>query len=245
MKSTDILSAELELNIGTEKKRFNIRVPENATNPQSILPFVQDVANEVINVAIVESENNGKKITCQKGCGACCSQLVPISETEIRYIAKMIKSMPKVKKQKLMHRFKEAKKAFEGAGLWDELMHPQTLPIERRREFGLAYFDVKQDCPFLEDGACSIHKDRPIACREYLVTSDPEFCNNPKEGKIDGVKVSNAPSNALGQLYDDDVNHTSNWVPLIVAPFWQGEYSNLPTKRSGKDWVERFLKNLR
>jgi Fe-S-cluster containining protein len=35
-------------------------------------------------------------------------------------------------------------------------------------------------CPFLEDESCSIHPDRPLVCREYLVTSPAELCAGPR-----------------------------------------------------------------
>jgi Fe-S-cluster containining protein len=47
-----------------------------------------------------------------------------------------------------------------------------------------SYFAARIACPFLIDGSCSIHKIRPIACREYNVTSDPKLCDSPFDNKI-------------------------------------------------------------
>ncbi len=44
------------------------------------------------------------------------------------------------------------------------------------------YFHLGIACPFLEDESCSIHADRPISCREYLVTSPAVNCADPKPG---------------------------------------------------------------
>ena len=41
------------------------------------------------------------------------------------------------------------------------------------RILGREYFQLGIPCPFLEEESCSIYHDRPITCREYLVTSPP------------------------------------------------------------------------
>ena len=40
------------------------------------------------------------------------------------------------------------------------------------------------DCPMLRDGACSLYGSRPTACREFLVTSDPELCATYKPTRV-------------------------------------------------------------
>jgi len=241
--SSDI-SAKIVINIRTRPKEFDVTVPVGKSSPQVILPFVQEIADQVVEAAVEVTEKEGKSISCKKGCAACCAQLVPISETETQFIFQKIASMAKKKRQAIMQRFEAAKLVFEGAGIWEDLLQPHLLKKERRKELGLKYFQLQQFCPFLENGACSIHEQRPIACREYLVTSDASHCRNPQEGNIDGVDVPTTTSRALGKLCEDDANHVSNWVPLIVAPYWQEKHSDLPAKRTGKEWVERFLNNL-
>ncbi|MEZ5279133.1 MAG: hypothetical protein R2770_01565 [Acidimicrobiales bacterium] len=47
-------------------------------------------------------------------------------------------------------------------------------------------------CPLLDDGVCSIRPDRPLACREYLVTSDPKHCAPPGESADQVVRIRSA-----------------------------------------------------
>ena len=47
---------------------------------------------------------------------------------------------------------------------------------EARRDMAKRYFDAGVACPLLVDGRCSVRSVRPLACREYLVTSDPRHC---------------------------------------------------------------------
>ena len=239
-----MITAKIVINIRTHRKEFDVSVPEGKSSPQVILPFVQDLADQVVESAIEATEKEGESISCKKGCAACCAQLVPISETETQFISRKIMSMPRQKKRTIMQRFEAAKLVFEGAGIWQDLLQPQLIKKERRKEFALKYFQLQQFCPFLENGACSIHEQRPIACREYLVSSDASHCRKPQEGNIDGVDVPTITSRALGKLCEDDSDHVSSWVPLIVAPYWQDKHSSLPGKRTGKEWLERFLNIL-
>ena len=52
-----------------------------------MLPVIQNFANALVDVAVKSVEDKGKTISCKAGCGACCRQLVPISETEAQAIA--------------------------------------------------------------------------------------------------------------------------------------------------------------
>ena len=55
-----------------------------------------------------------------------------------------------------------------------------TGTAEERTELAYEYFKHGIACPFLEDESCSIHPDRPMACREYLVSSPAENCRAPR-----------------------------------------------------------------
>lgn len=60
----------------------------------------------------------------------------------------------------------------------------------------MAYFGLDLPCPLLADGVCSIRDDRPLACREYLVTSDPAHCA-PQGGTNDQVVRIRSRSDVL------------------------------------------------
>ena len=44
--------------------------------------FVRQLIEQGLVNAVVAAAEAGKAISCRKGCGACCRQLVPISRTE-------------------------------------------------------------------------------------------------------------------------------------------------------------------
>ena len=57
-------------------------------------------------------------------------------------------------------------------------------------------------CPFLEDESCSIHPERPLVCREYLVTSPAALCAGPTQEGVTPVAVPKVSMAARG-LQDD------------------------------------------
>ena len=239
-----LIDAQLTLTIGGVACEFKLSVPENKTTPAAILPFVRTVTNKAISIAVDEFTKDGKQISCKKGCGACCAQLVPISEIETREIAKLIKSYPKPKKKALMDKFNAAKKQFVDEGIWELLTNPEKISEDQIRPLGHAYFSQQIPCPFLEDGACSIHAIRPLSCREFLVTSDPIYCSNPNENDVVTVKMDTRISNAFAATGENDPHFSANWVPLILAPYWQQIHPNQISKKTGPEWVEEFLSQI-
>src|SRR3954447_24942564 len=101
---------------------------------------------------------------------------------------------------------------------------------EQRKKIEPGYFALGMACPFLEDESCSIHPDRPIACREYLVTSPAENCSHPSAETVRCVKP---PRSIWAQLARFDsvepgAEHL-RWVPLIVAPEWAENHPGEPS----------------
>src|SRR5262249_44693347 len=128
-------------------------------------------------------------ISCKAGCGACCRQLVPISEVEARNIGELVNSLPEPRRSQICARFAEARHRLEKAGLLEKLLHPENWPKDERQATGTWYFEQGIACPFLEKESCSIYADRPIACREYLVTSPAEHCAHPSAETVRCVKM--------------------------------------------------------
>src|SRR5260221_92883 len=89
-----------------------------------------------------------------------------------------------------------------------------SRPACRVRRRGLArscWLSQAIACPCLEDESGSIHPDRPMACREYLVTSPAENCRTPRADNIEKVTLEADPLPALVQV------EAGGWVALILA----------------------------
>jgi len=244
-KKDRLVDASIRIKIVDETVEINAPVAERAAGPDTVLPFARQLADVAVANGIRRAEAQGKTISCAKGCGACCAQLVPISDIEARGIAAMIRVWPKVRREKIMRRFTQAKQRFEDAGLWQALLEPERLGLEQVQSLALDYFAERVSCPFLEDSACSIHPQRPLACREYLVTSDPLHCAEPAQGNIDGVEIPLRASRMLGRIYENETEHICDSVPLIVAPYWPRMHPGKPTQRTGPEWVLAFLDKMK
>ena len=106
-------------------------------------------------------------ISCKKGCHSCCSMPVIISEDEAKLL-KLLVENGKVQTNMFKLEFQ--------ARHIDTLME---LPIADRL------------CVFLKDGECAIYDNRPLSCRNYLVTSPKEDCDNAniRGGGVDYVSA--------------------------------------------------------
>ena len=220
-------TATLRLAMGDLRIAHPITVPNAAVPAVDIVPALQGLVN-----AVVEAAEKGKAISCRKGCGACCRQLVPVSRTEGERLLELVEAMPAERRETLKARFAAAEAAIEAAGLKDRRGRSD-------RELSTAYFALGVPCPFLEDESCSIHPDRPLVCREYLVTSPAELCAGPAQEGVAPVAVPKV-SMAARALQDEK----DDWFPLALLQAWARSRPRNAVRRTGPQWMQRFLKGL-
>ena len=82
-------TATLRLTVGTLRIAHPITVPNAPVPAAEIVPALQGLVN-----AVVEAAEAGQAISCRKGCGACCRQLVPVSRTEGERLLRLVEAMP-------------------------------------------------------------------------------------------------------------------------------------------------------
>jgi Fe-S-cluster containining protein len=228
------LTANLRLTVGDLKIAQPVTAPVGAVPAVEVIPALQGLVNAVVEAAEKQSAASGKEISCRKGCGACCRQLVPISRTEGEALLALVEAMPAERQEAVRSRFAAAEATISKAGLVERAGRSD-------REMSLGYFALKVPCPFLEEESCSIHPDRPLVCREYLVTSPAELCSGPAQEGVTPVAVPKV-SLAARRLQDDK----DEWFPLALLMHWarsrpphqRGDVQRQP----GPQWIERFLK---
>ena len=220
-------TATLRLTMGDLRIVHPITVPNAAVPAAEIVPTLQGLVN-----GVVEAAEAGKAISCRKGCGACCRQLVPVSRTEGERLLQLVEAMPAERRDVLKGRFAAAEAAIEATGLKERKGRSD-------RELSTAYFAMGVPCPFLEEESCSIHPERPLVCREYLVTSPAELCAGPKQEGVTPVAVPKVSLAARGLQEDGD-----DWFPLAMLMAWSRTRPRKAVKRTGPEWVQRFLKRL-
>jgi Fe-S-cluster containining protein len=222
-----------------------VSVPEGPTTVRDLLPLAQSFSDAVVKAVVKTNEEARQKISCTKGCGACCRQLVPITETEARHIRTVVESLPEPRRTAVRTRFAEARQRLEKSGGLEQLLHPEEIPLDKKQAFALQYFFQGIPCPFLEDESCSIYADRPLVCREYLVTSAVEHCARLTAETIRAVKMPVKVWTALARL---DAGFLSQgklpWVPLIVAPEWAEAHPEEPSPRPGRELLQELFEHI-
>jgi Fe-S-cluster containining protein len=220
-------TATLRLAVGDLRIVHSITVPAVPVPAADVVPALQGLVNSV--VAAAEA---GQRISCRKGCGACCRQLVPVSRTEGERLLQLVEAMPATRRQTLAARFDAAETAIDAAGL-------KERDGRSDRELSTSYFALGLPCPFLEEESCSIHPERPLVCREYLVTSPAELCSGPAQEGVTPVAVPKVSMAARGLQEEND-----DWFPLALLMAWSRTRPREAQKRTGPEWVQRFLKGL-
>jgi Fe-S-cluster containining protein len=213
-------TATVDLKVARSKLRFKLTVPDDATRKIELLPLFRSLADTIVDAAVDDAKASGYTISCRKGCGACCRQVVPISDVEADSIRQLVDALPEPRRSTVVERFERARQTLADAGLLETLRASQRVPAGEAEALGQAYFALGIVCPFLEDEACSIHAERPLACREYLVTTPAANCAKPTRETIHCVPVPARVSRAIRRIGDDVPRGHEPWIPLVLALEW-------------------------
>jgi methyltransferase-like protein/cyclopropane fatty-acyl-phospholipid synthase-like methyltransferase/Fe-S-cluster containining protein len=244
-QTTEWQTVHLEFSIGDRRVKAEIPVPTGPTRLLQMLPIVQDLTDAAVGAAVDVVERRGHKISCRKSCGACCRQLTPISPVEAHHIQNLVNELPEPRRSQIKARFADARQRLKKAGLLEQLLRPETWPDEGGPQLGLKYFLQGIPCPFLEDESCSIYADRPIECRQYLVTSPAENCKYPIEHAVHQVPMSFNLWQALSRAGQPGApGGKAPWVPLILAPEWAESHSDEMPPRAAQELLQQVFENL-
>jgi Fe-S-cluster containining protein len=237
-------TATIDLKLDGQPLRMRLTVPAGAATPGQLLHLLRGLTDAVVDAAMEKSAAQGREISCRKGCGACCRQLVPIAPAEAHRLREVVDAMPEPRRSEVQARFETAHARLTATGMLDRLRAPARTDEASRRRLGIDYFRHGVACPFLEQESCSIYTERPLACREYLVTSPAEHCAQPTPDNIDCLPIAARVSRALCKLeaYQDDDGLA--WVPLITAMEWAQLHPEVPPNRSGPMLLESLFKWL-
>jgi len=119
------------------------------------IPLIR-AAYLVLDQLTIEEVEDGH--VCQKGCSACCNQMIFCSSMEIAEIMVQIKKIPRERRSKLIERLKVA------AREWQD--HPSAAGED---QLDVAAKWMGMPCPFLDEaGVCTIYEARPIDCRGHF-----------------------------------------------------------------------------
>jgi len=238
-------SARLRLADGDMRLEVPIQVPTDPVPSTEVLPAVHRLQDALVDAAQQRAARDGRAISCGRGCAACCRQPVALVDIEAHALAALVARMPEPRRGAIRARFADALQRLDEAGLKQPLAeagasgaHGPTV-----RALSLEAFALGIPCPFLEDEACSIYADRPLACRQHLVTTPAAWCAEPGKGQITALPTMSL-SAALQSLHDDARRPRRRWVPLALALDWAADHPPPTERQTGPGWIERLLKAL-
>lgn len=238
------VTARVQLAIRGQPIRFEITVPTAPTRLRDLLPIFQGLTDAVVAIGARDVEREGRGVSCRKGCGACCRQPVPISESEAHALRELVDGLPEPRRSEVRARFEGARARLAEAGLFEPFKHPVPMAATQKQALALAYFRLGIPCPFLEDESCSIHGDRPVACREYLVSSPAVHCAAPTPETIAVVSLPAKVSSVLRAMDRPATADRLGWLALAAALDWSEARFEEPPPQPGPAWVEELFRRL-
>jgi Fe-S-cluster containining protein len=243
----ETVQVDFTLAVGEGRLDASVVVPAGTVTLTQILPAIQGLTSNIIDSVVQIVQSEGRQISCKAGCGACCRQMVPLSIFEAEALAEWIATLPVEHRDQLRQRFHTALLELKESGILDRMDPDQWIDgSEEAKTLAIDYFAAGVRCPFLEDESCGIHPIRPLICREYLVTSPPEFCAAPSIDRVAGVPMPLKPSGSLFKLGAQIEKGGRGWIPLVFLFAWikSGAQPGERFSGTGPDVLYEFVRKL-
>jgi Fe-S-cluster containining protein len=233
------------LSVGGSSIPVEMSVPAENVKLRRMLPVIQKMSSRFIEMGLDDLQKTGKTISCKAGCGACCRQLVPIAEVEAYALRDLVERMPDERQSVIKERFDSAMEQLKASGFIDRLAAAAELESDDEYDrLVKEYFTFQIACPFLENESCSIHEARPIACREYLVTSPAGNCSTAEGTGVENVQHFFQVKEALVMLSRRKTKERLPYVPLIQLMEWTSQATDDSSEHTGKEWMAKFFEML-
>ena len=123
-----------------QPQRLNFADDEARFPWLGILLNAYAIIDKGVSAAIDSEQKQGRELACAKGCSSCCTTHQDIPVYPLELM-----------------------------GMSWYVIEKLQSPLREQLKQQLQNIDKVDTCPFLLDGACSIHPMRPIACRQFNV----------------------------------------------------------------------------
>jgi Fe-S-cluster containining protein len=240
----DFVTGNIKFELYGEPIEMELAVPAKPVKVSRMLPIFQAMTNEFLDIGINATLSKGEKISCTKGCGACCKQPVPIAESEVFQIAELVESFDEPRKSEVKAKFKKANDLLKEKDWIRKMDGFVDMSPKERQTVVMEYFGFGIDCPFLEEGSCSIHPVRPLSCREYLVTTPAENCSKPTAETVKPIKVLFKISEVMRGIGQSGKMTKPNFAVMIRALDIVENMSNEMPEKTGEGWMQDFFGHL-
>ncbi len=209
---------------------------------QDLLPVFRSITGDLVNIAIHNAAAENKTVSCKSGCSVCCHMAVPVSEPEAYRLRAVVDGMPEAQRSAVEARFTAAMEVFRDTGLLKELFQSPVSEDDVPKKMANlhAYYAKRHPCPFLENHNCSIYEERPLICREFVVTSPAENCSNTEGEGVERLLVPSRPARALIAIASHQNESREAVLPLIQILEWTSEPRAPLQQNFAPEWVALF-----
>lgn len=240
---------ELALSTPAGRITTSVEVPTSFVPITAIVPLGRQLAAQAQQLEVDLVERAGQKVSCREGCAACCRMLVPLSAPEVFHVQDAVRRLPDEIRARVHERLAQTKTALTGAGLVTKLRAlgeaDRPMTDAELEPINHAYYALRLPCPLLEAEHCVIYDDRPSACRELLVTSPPELCNDMEHNAVQPIPAGLRLSTALGLLWAGMRQEAPRLIPLPIALDWAAQHdAERSSGGKGTAVLEIFLDKL-
>lgn len=156
----------------------------------------------------------GERITCAKGCGACCTQPFSVTVAEAIVIAQwLLENASTVRIADVLR---------DAALRERDLRFTYGTPTFLRERQPCVLFAPEAGADNFR-GVCSVYPARPVVCRTYAVTSPPENCQEStrRAPRVFDARAVNAEA---PERWRKALGEADAWVflllPMAVALRW-------------------------
>ena len=234
--------------------RAEVSVPTSFIPVSDVVPLMRSLGERALKLEEEKRQRAGQALSCCKGCAACCRMLVPVSPPEAFALKQNVEQLPAPQRDGIRRRFATIRNTLNEDGLLGRLVQLSEtrtqLSDEDVEPVNRAYYAKRLPCPFLEKEACSIYEFRPAACRELLVTSPAELCQDVAHNPIQALSVPFRIGTVLSLMWARITQGPARLIPLPVALDWaerhakenRSSHTGENLLRMGLDHVWAFLR---
>jgi len=215
---------ELALSLHGRPLGAQVLVAEAPAALSDIVPLARSLSTLIARTVLADALTAGQNVPCRKGCSHCCKHLVPLSVPEAFRLSADLEALPPNRRRAVTDRFISNAQQLILAG-------PPDVPAETIRSedgttvsptgaCGRWYAECALTCPLADGDLCGLYDQRPIACREHMVTSDPALCEGfqPGRGRLLPMPVSML--DALVDLTSQVEATQPEAIIMSLAPAW-------------------------
>lgn len=243
-----LITTCVRLHLDGKPVDFEVETSMTPVTMEATIPALRAMADQLVQIGVESAEKQGKHVTCAIGCGACCRMAIPVAFPEAHRLREVVDAMPEPRRSEVRARFAKAMDIFRNSGLFADILRSVRTEEDRARYAAAieAYFARKVPCPFLEDETCSIYEERPLACREYLVTSPPQNCANPDRAGVERLPLLARPSDALILSCADEAAADGPIPAILLVQLleWSDQHPPSGELRIGPEWLGPYCEQL-